>query len=133
MKQTISIACEIPDGYEATGEHRGTYEDYYLGENGDAYRGTFSAPRIILRKIEPIKKMRPMTEKKIAMLPRGTAFIRTQKDRLLLYPIYRPVIRYKAIGGITIQNQKFSEWKGYRLPTDPDDMEPRPFTVEVSE
>jgi len=70
----------------------------------------------------PAKKMRPMTAKEIAMLPRGTCVISVDGDR-----IYTPTIRSNEI---YLSGYHISVFSGYLLPTDPDDMEPRKFEVE---
>jgi hypothetical protein len=73
----------------------------------------------------PAKKMRPMTAKEIAMLPRGTAFIFSSGDR-----IYNPLSQ-ALTDGIHIGEYSIRAFSGYLLPTDPDDMEPRKFEVEI--
>ena len=67
---------------------------------------------------------RPMTAKEIAMLPRGTAFIFGKEV------FYNPGIYVDGSGNVRVLGTRLLSYKGYRLPTDPDDSEPRPFTVE---
>ena len=127
-KQKIEISVETPEGYEATGEYR----DPKVGElyfspatlcvcvcrfKDDGYK-------IILRKVEPVKKMRPMTAEEIACLPRGTAFVRPGVDS-----VYNPVINWHADGTMAIQGCHLNSFKGYRLTGE---TTIRPFTVEAT-
>ena len=60
----IELEVSIPDGYEATGEYRcANIGDICLTEVGAVYaaNGFTSSRYIILRKVEPVKKMMPMT------------------------------------------------------------------------
>ena len=75
------------------------------------------------------KKMRPMTAKEIAMLPRGTCVVFATNQ---YGPIYN--LSPRIIGDrITISGYNIETFSGYLLPTDQDDMEPRRFEVESVE
>ena len=65
----IELEVSIPDGYEATGEYR--YQcagEWYLSHGRPVAleaQGNIERNSIILRKVEPVKKMRQMTHDEI--------------------------------------------------------------------
>ena len=58
----IELEVSLPEGHEATGEYRVPINETWLTTSGAASNDHTLYPRIILRKIEPVKMMRMMTE-----------------------------------------------------------------------
>lgn len=115
---------ELPAGYEYTGEFRQMEQgEFYLHRGVKIYcHGEYSGNVHIVRKTT---KRRPMTAKEIAMLPRGTAFIRKGGDT------YYNELVYAKNHAVYINGTLVDEyWLGYKLPTDSVDDPVRPFTVE---
>ncbi len=122
----VNIELPLIDGFEYTGEYRSPkVSEYYLGWYDIAvladYTWTNGEKRFILTKARP--RIRPMTAKEIAMLPRGTAFF--CKGGNVRYNVD---VCENNSGRIYINGADINMYyTGYKLPTD--DVI-RTFTVE---
>jgi hypothetical protein len=79
MKQKIEIEVNIPEGYEATGEYRIPLkgEQYYSPWMDTVYVAAGHEKRVIIvRKVEPVKRMRPMTHAEVFKAIRDGAVVK---------------------------------------------------------